>query len=185
MTNFVIRRLVCVSEGNICKGSMSCFINIYDCVNKKMVKVFCQIWTQRQIIYEKNDFVLQKQCMTLHYISQYHNPTYLQDTHTILPVACLIWGAYVFPKPRAAHPLEAPVKPPRPPPRLPTATLKAPKNFNWTPFEAPKNVQLYPLGPDISNSTPCLDLRLPKTSNCTPLRPPLEAPKKLQLHPLN
>ena len=75
--------------------------------------------------------VLQKQCMPLRYISQYHNPTYLQDTHTILPVECLIWGAYVFSKTSI----------------LPTAPLEAPKKFNWTPFEAPKNVQLYPPGP--------------------------------------
>ena len=136
---------------------------------KKMVKVFCQIWTQRQIIYEKNDFMLQKQCMPLHYISQYHNPTYLQDTHTRLPVACLIWGAYVSPNPRAAHPLEVPIKPPRLPPRLPTAPLEAPQKlgpeiFNSTPcLEAPKNLQLYPL--ETPNCTPS---RLPKNSNCTP-----------------
>ena len=125
--------------------------------------------------------MLQKQCMPLHYISQYHNPTYLQDTHTILPVACLIWGAYVFPKPRA-HPLEVPINPPRPPPRLPTAPPEAPKNFNWTPFEAPKNVQLYPPWA-LRFPTAPLALRLPKTSKCTPLRPPIAPPRGSQKTP--
>ena len=98
---------------------------------------------------KKNDFVLQKQCMPLRCISQYHNPTYLQDTHTIRPVECLIYGAYVFPKPRyfQQHP------------------LKLQKKFNWTPFEAPNNDPLYPWA--LIFPTAPLALRLPKTSNCT------------------
>ena len=133
-----------------------------------MVKVCCQIWTQRQIIYEKNDFVLQKQCMTLHYISQYHNPTYLQDTHTILPVACLIWGAYVFPKPRAAHPLEALIRHPRPPRDFQQHPLKLQKISTGPLLRLLKTSNCTPLGPEISNSSPCL-----------------EAPKNLQLYPLD
>ena len=166
MTNCVTRRLVCVSDDNICNGSMSCFINIYDCVNKKMVKVFCQIWTQRQIIYgKKNDFVLQKQCMPLHYISQFHNPTYLQDTHTILPVECLIWGAYVFPKPRyfQQHP------------------LKLQKNSTGPPLRLLKTSNCTPLGPEISNSTPCLEAL--KNLQLYPLIPPIAPPRCSQKTP--